>query len=874
MRITALLPLIAAAAFVLGMDEPVTAEQPGPVDLGALFVGAHPDDESGALSTFGRWKAEHGVRTGVVTITRGEGGGNAVGPEEGPELGRIREAEERRAVGAVGITEVFNLDKPDFYYTVSSPLTRRAWGQEDTLGRLVRLIRQTKPEVVVTMDPAPTPGNHGNHQYSARLAVEAYRAAADPAAYPKQITEEGLRPWSVAKVFITGTTGERKLGPSCVDGLPAGQYGMWSGVPAPGTGTTWAQVERKAQREYVSQGWAGFPDVPTDPTKIGCDYFTEVASRVPGTASMLEGAVLPGALPLRTGLSVEVDRFSLVAGAAAKVRVTVTTDRVLPDAKVALSVPQGWSVSGRGELGTVVVGRPATTEFTVTAGIELGRFRLPVELSSADRRGSGTAVIEVVEPVRATQQALPQVAEFQEWAAKAGAPVLADRVPPVLTLPSGGARDIDVQVTNHGTTTQSGTVDIALPKGFTADAPSKPFTAATKTVRFTVRNTDPALPTGMKGGDYAYSLTARPQNGPVSTTKQALELVPATTIEKAAAEPTVDGAAGPDEYSGPELDVSARWEGDDCESQADCSATARLNWHGDTLYALVKVTDDKPGSTLATSDCKRHWRTDSVEITLDPRGRSENTSDTYKLAVLPRTSEGPACALRDADNHQGAAPGVKVASKTEQTGYTVEVAIPLAALPAAVDPANLGLNVLVYDSDTQNKTGQTRIGWSTWGGVQGDPYRWGRATLDRRPACGVEHQHRLSPSSECSPVTPPVLPLITLSSVDSPQSIEQSVRVGVPLGGSAKSRSAVHVVRATAKGSTADVRLMATGSGKVHVFAVDAAGRVVGDQVQDVRPGAPRLRLELSGTPAKVLVGYSDQRGATAAAVGRIESEP
>ncbi|MFB9902658.1 sugar-binding protein [Allokutzneria oryzae] len=866
MRITrwvaGLVPLAAAAAVVLGAEEPVLAEDRGPVDLGALFVGAHPDDESSLLSTFGRWKAEHGVRTGVVTITRGEGGGNAAGPEEGPELGRIREAEERRAVAAAGITEVFNLDKADFYYTVSSPLTRRAWGHEDTLGRLVRLVRQTRPEIVVTMDPAPTPGNHGNHQYSGRLAVEAYRAAADPGAYPEQISREGLRPWAVSKIFITGTSGERKLGPSCVDSLPAGSYGVWSGVAAPGGGT-WAQVERKAQREYVSQGWAGFPDVPTDPAKLGCDYFTEVVSRVPGAASMLEGAILPGALPPRTGLSVEVDRFAVVAGASLKVRVTATADRVLPDAKAVVSAPPGWTVSGRGHLGTVVAGRPATTEFTVTvpAGAQPGRVRLPIELSSMDRRGAGAAVVEVTAPVRAEQQALPQVSEFRDWARGAGAPALADLVPPVLTLPSGGARDIDVHVVNHGTTAQSGTVEMALPKGFAADTQSKPFEGlapgATTTVRFAVRNTDATMPTGMKGGDYAYSITTRPQSGPASTSKQALELVPTTTITQASAPPVVDGVAGPGEYTGRELDLSTRWEGSDCESAADCSATARLSWHGDTLHALVKVTDDKLGSTLATADCKRHWRTDSVEITLDPRGRSENTSSTFKLAALPVTTEGPACALRDADNHQGSATGVRVASKVSQpyTGYTVEVAIPLSALPGAVDPANLGLNVLVYDSDTRDKTGQTRIGWSTWGGVQGDPYRWGRAVLGGFPA----------PPER--PATPPALPLVALSSVDSPQSVEQAVRTGVPLGGSAASRSSARVVLARVTGSTVDVQLVVTGAGRANVFVLDRAGSIVGKQVLDVRPGAPLLGIGLTGTPARVVVGFQDPNGGTAASV-------
>ena len=103
--------------------------------------------------------------------------------------------------------------------------------------------------------------------------------------------------------------------------------------------------------------------------------------------------------------------------------------------------------------------------------------------------------------------------------------------------------------------------------------------------------------------------------------------------------------------------------------------------------------------------------------------------------MLPATSEGPACGLRDADNHQGpaaeTAPGMEVASTVDEPydGYTVEVAIPMSELPGAVDPEHMGLNVFVYDSDTQDKTGQTRLGWSTWGGVQGDPYRWGVTTL-------------------------------------------------------------------------------------------------------------------------------------------------
>jgi hypothetical protein len=83
-------------------------------DLDVLFIGAHPDDEAFRLATYGQWHEYDDITTGVVTITRGEGGGNAVGPEEGPALGLIREAEERRAVSRAGITDVYNLDQVDF----------------------------------------------------------------------------------------------------------------------------------------------------------------------------------------------------------------------------------------------------------------------------------------------------------------------------------------------------------------------------------------------------------------------------------------------------------------------------------------------------------------------------------------------------------------------------------------------------------------------------------------------------------------------------------------------------------------------------------------------------------------------------------------
>ena len=151
-------------------------------------------------------------------------------------------------------------------------------------------------------------------------------------------------------------------------------------------------------------------------------------------------------------------------------------------------------------------------------------------------------------------------------------------------------------------------------------------------------------------------------------------------------------------------------------------------------------------------------------------------------------------------------------------GYTIETKIPLADLPAAVDPQHLGLNILVYDSDTQDLTGQTRLAWSPYGGVQGDPYRWGHASLPGyTPPAG-------------RPTTPsePVIPDTAALSVDSPQSILQAATDGVPLGvdaGLARPGSVAWADRATLRrecraGPAAGAATAAT----AHVVVRDADG--------------------------------------------------
>ncbi len=867
----------------------------GPADLDVLYVGAHPDDEASRLSIFGEWGERYGARTGVVTITRGEGGGNAAGPEEGPALGLIREREERAAVGGAGIDNVYNLDKVDFYYSVSAPLHQKAWNAKDTLRRLVRVVRETTPDVVITMNPAPSPGNHGGHQEAALLATEAYAAAGDPSRFPGQITRDGLKPFAPSKLFTiaaNGTSGS--TGPNCPTSYtptnPADDiYGVWSGRVSREYGLTWAQVERNAQRNYVSQGWSVFPDVNADPAMLGCDFLSQVDARVPFTrgnltaasaasSTMLEGAVLQShdGLPLGTGLDLSTDTFDVVPGSTATVQMTLTApDKArLRRPTAFVDLPDGWSTpTEKIRLKTLRAGRSVTRSIEVTAADDAvtgQRALVGLTVRSAGRSGYNDQQLQVVPAVSGAQQPLPQVAVYETWARRSGVEQLTGTVKRVLTLPSGGTRTVGVDVTNHGTDPASGEVALDLPAGFSATPSSQDFTdlaAGDQTrVEFEVTNTDTGLATSNAGGtagDYDYTITTT-VGSETSTTAPALELVPVAAVEETDA-PTLDGTIDPGEYS-TEIDLSRLWEGSACDSAADCSGTGYVTRSGNDLYVAADVTDDVMGTPLdPVTDCKRHWRTDSLEIAIDPKGDSENTSTTFKAAVLPNTSAGNACAERDADNSQGpigqfpqiggtetteiadgnVAPGFEAVSRLKEpyTGYVIETKIPMADLPSTIDPEKMGFNMFIYDSDTQDKTGQTRLGWSTFGGVQGDPYRWGRLTV----AGDVPQVDTQAPD----------LSFPGLNSLDSPQSISQAVRTGVPLSGlpGASKKHSAKVVSARQVGDVVRVKVRVRGAGTAHLFAVKGTA-IRGEKVTGLKPGLRTVRLRVDGAANRVLLGF------------------
>jgi LmbE family N-acetylglucosaminyl deacetylase len=153
-----------------------------------LVIVAHPDDEGMAIGYLAKAVLDLHKRVAVVYGTRGDGGGNAIGGEQAAALGAEREMEARRAVGTLGITNVWFLGAPD---TPGQNVLRslETWNHGSALGQMVRLVRLTRPEVIMTWLPAYSAGeNHGDHQAASVLANEAFDIAADPTQFPEQVT--------------------------------------------------------------------------------------------------------------------------------------------------------------------------------------------------------------------------------------------------------------------------------------------------------------------------------------------------------------------------------------------------------------------------------------------------------------------------------------------------------------------------------------------------------------------------------------------------------------------------------------------------------------------------------------------------------------
>ncbi len=209
-----------------------------------LYIAAHPDDENNALLPY--FAKEKMYRTAYLSLTRGDGGQNLIGSEQGVELGLIR-TQELLAARKVDGSEQYFTRAYEFGFSKSWEETLKIWDHQQVLADAVWVIRQYQPDVIIARFPPDKRAGHGHHAASAIIAQEAFVAAADKTKFPEQFAY-GVQPWQATRIvwntFNFGgnnTTSENQLN-------------MDIGVYNPLLGESYGEIGGEARTMHKSQG--------------------------------------------------------------------------------------------------------------------------------------------------------------------------------------------------------------------------------------------------------------------------------------------------------------------------------------------------------------------------------------------------------------------------------------------------------------------------------------------------------------------------------------------------------------------------------------------------------------------------------------------
>ncbi|MDE3214391.1 MAG: PIG-L family deacetylase [Bacteroidota bacterium] len=252
-----------------------------------LYIAAHPDDENNALLPYlAKGKL---YRTAYLSLTRGDGGQNLIGDEQGVELGMMRTEELLAARRIDGAGQYFSRAY-EFGYSKSAAEALRIWGKEKILSDVVWVIRKFQPDVIIKRFPPDKRAGHGHHAASSILADEAFTAAADPHRFPEQF-QYGVKPWQAKRILWNtyrfggmNTTSEDQLK------IDIGGYN-------PLIGESFGELGGDARTMHKSQG-EGRPRI----RGVSYEYFKNLAGPAP-VHSLMDGVVkdwsrIPGGAPI------------------------------------------------------------------------------------------------------------------------------------------------------------------------------------------------------------------------------------------------------------------------------------------------------------------------------------------------------------------------------------------------------------------------------------------------------------------------------------------------------------------------------------------------------------------------------------------------
>jgi LmbE family N-acetylglucosaminyl deacetylase len=252
-----------------------------------MYIAAHPDDENTRLLAY--LANERQLETSYLSCTRGDGGQDLIGPELREQLGVIRTQELLAARRIDGAHQYFTRAN-DFGFSKTSAETFTIWDKEQVLADMVWVIRQRRPDVLLTRFPPDARAGHGHHQASAILAAEAFDAAGDPRRFPEQL--KYVQAWQPKRLYWNTGSFFVKPGES-MDGylkLDAGGYN-------PLLGQSYGEIAARSRSQHRSQGFGSaaqrgeaieyFQFVKGTPAKTDLfEGIDQTWNRVPGGAAV------------------------------------------------------------------------------------------------------------------------------------------------------------------------------------------------------------------------------------------------------------------------------------------------------------------------------------------------------------------------------------------------------------------------------------------------------------------------------------------------------------------------------------------------------------------------------------------------------------
>lgn len=369
-----------------------------------LYLAAHPDDENTNLIAL--WANGSLYDTGYLSVTRGDGGQNLIGPELRERLGVIR-THELLAARATDHGHQFFTRAVDFGFSKSSDETLRIWDRDKILADIVWVIRRFRPDVIVTRFSPDDHMTHGHHTASAILAQEAFKAAADPKRFPEQLAlvqfwQPTRLVWNTSQFFYQ--TRNQQFDPT---GLPAVEAGGYN----PLLGKAFTEIAAASLSMHKSQG------VGSPPRRGERKEYFKLSDGKPMSSGLFDGVDTSWSrVPGGQSVGAEVQKI-IAAFAPANPAASIPQLLELRDAISKLTDP--FAQAKRDEIDTIIAAcaglhlESATTANAINPGQVL-----PLKLEAINRSDVPVELISASTPLSSESLALDQALKRDEFVSR------------------------------------------------------------------------------------------------------------------------------------------------------------------------------------------------------------------------------------------------------------------------------------------------------------------------------------------------------------------------------------------------------------------------------------------------------------------------